>query len=51
VVAVLDAAGVGLLAGGAGSVAARTVQAAVRATVMKEAVNSQRRGANFNIVQ
>ena len=51
VVAVLDPAGVGVLAGGAGSVAARAVKAAARDMVTKKAVNSQRRGAEFNIVQ
>ena len=51
VVVVLDVAGVGLLAGGAGSVAARTVKEATREMVTKEAVNSQRRGVVLNIVQ
>jgi hypothetical protein len=41
----------GALVGAGGSVAARTVNAATRETVTKEAVNSQRRGADFNIVQ
>jgi hypothetical protein len=43
--------GAGVLAGAGGSVAARTVHDATRDAVTKEAVNSQRRGADFNIVQ
>ena len=51
VVVVPDAVGEGLLAGGAGSVAARTVKAAGRDSAAKVVVNSQRRGVVLNIVQ
>jgi hypothetical protein len=43
--------GAALLAGGAGSVAARTVKADVRDSAAKVVVNSQRRGVDLNIVQ
>ena len=48
---VAEAAGVGLLAGGAGSVAARTVKTAGRDIAAKVAVNSQRRSVVLNIVR
>jgi hypothetical protein len=41
----------GVVAGDGGSVAARTFHAATSETKTKEAVNSQRRGTDFNIVR